>query len=630
MSALPIKEDNRFYPSKKVPLILFFVLCGILFFILNYQNAILIKYLFQKGQFRWMNAATGVLIPQKLEFYLGRMQEVFFGPLSQIIAGLGFAVYCFVFLRNASSRKFALAVFGYLLFTKFDVLLFPPYGDAIGGPFAEALFLKDVGFNYPWLAQQVGYEVGGPRVYLFSTYPTYLAVLMKLLPWPQVFLVVNHLLVFGMAATVATLLRSILRKVDNPVSAILGTLVLLAIPSFQVQTEAINMEMPSTFFIMLSAYFLIQKKFPLAGAMTILAVGIKGTEILACWAFFLISAGLFFGLLNFSKEDPAEKKWTFNTKVLLWGVAMLAVSCLKVLSKFLINDAHIVEGMLRLGIGWYSLSRMPSFYIYLVCVAIFAAFFLKWKKGEGKEGANILPHPPREFYTVWVMIVYAAMWFSLFFNFYAVSPRYRVSLYPFLVFVVIYAVSFLIRRKYWREWGIVLVLVITLFGSYGAFYKPMEENDHVQLERSLEYRNDLEVNRQIVKSIESRFADFQIVAPFIIAQSLAIPELGYIEKKMKVMIYGFSCIYRNIQPFPGMKRVRLGRTVYVGVKVQSPIQELPYPLNPYDRVVEEIQYGNKKAWLFFGGISIDSVLRASNRMKLKELAAGEPLKRRPK
>ncbi len=620
METLPVHDGKKFSPYRKILLAVFFVFLTLLFYLVNYRSPAWIEGLFRQGQTAWLNSITGVETVQPLEFYLGRAHETFFGPLSQVISGLGFAAFAILFLPEATLLQFGIAVFLYLILTKPEALLFPPYGDAIGGPFAEAIFLKDNGFNYIWLSKQAGYAMGGPLVYLFSIYPSYLAILMKLLPWPKVFLAVNHLVVFGMAATIATLLRSIFLKAgakqgwpyrENSVLAILSTLLLLAIPAFQVQIEAINMEIPSAFFIMLSAYFLIEKRIHAAGLITIVAVFIKGTEILACWAFFLISLGLFFGLF-----EPKGKRSSVGYKILLWGGGLLVLSFLKVFSKFFIKDQHISHHMLEFAIGWASLYQLPLFYLYLVSLGIFslAVWKNKMTAGEGRCDTSI------DLYPVWVMFMYGGMWIVLFFNFYAVSPRYRVSLYPFLVFSVVYAVAFLIRKKYWKEWGIIVAVAVIFWSSYGAFYPSMEENDHVLLERSLEYRSDLEVNRHIARSIEARFSKFQIVAPFIIAQSLAIPELGYVSKKLKVMIYGYYCNYREIHLFPGIRFVKLAGTLYVGIKAVSPIPGLPYPVHNEDRVVEEIHYGNKKAWLFLGGISIDTVMRATNVIKLEELS----------
>ena len=131
-----------------------------------------------------------------LSFYLGRIHEIIIGPFSQVFAGLFLLSLIYLYFRQVSLKIFALIIFIFLVITKYEVLTFPPYGDAIGGPFAEAIWLFQNSFNYQGLLNQPGYAAGGPKVYIFSIFPTYLALLMKCSPSVKVFIVFNHLVFF--------------------------------------------------------------------------------------------------------------------------------------------------------------------------------------------------------------------------------------------------------------------------------------------------------------------------------------------------------------------------------------------------------------------------------------------------
>ena len=419
-----------------------------------------------------------------------------------------------------------------------------------------------------------------------------------------------------MAALIIAIFREILLKCFDRNSANLIALCLLFLPLFQSQIEAINMELPSAFFILLSAYFLINQRISLAGWMTLVAMLIKGTGVLASAAFFVISFFAFFGFWGSSK---GKTKWT----MLFWGSFLLCLASFRVLLKYIIKDQHVSAGMVSLGVGWPSLSKSIIFYLYGISFIFIMLYSIKQKFFPNKSPHQSNDFMKNHFNVIWMMFIYGAMWFILFFNFYAVSPRYRLAVYPFLVFCVFYVINLIIKDS-WIKKGLMLVIFVVIsFSSYGLFYKPMLENDHVLLERSLEYRNDLELNQRLSKLIEHRYSNYRIGAPFIIAQMLAIPELGYVNKDLDVMIYGFECTYAKIKSFPGIKNLDIRKTIYVGVKVAQLNENLSYPIHPHDRVLEEIQYGNKRVWIFMGGVAIDSVLRAMRMMKLKEVWKGK-------
>ena len=114
--------------------------------------------------------------------------------------------------------------------------------------------------------------------------------------------------------------------------------------------------------------------------------------------------------------------------------------------------------------------------------------------------------------------------------------------------------------------------------------------------------------------------EYTIAAPFLVAHSLALPELGYVTKKLDVMIYGFPCTYGGIKPFRGLEHVDIRRTIWVGLKQDLPdfMQIKDYPVSPYDKVVEKIVVGRRQATLFMGGVAVEK-MRLISRAVLKQL-----------
>jgi len=539
---------------------------------------------------------------ETLEFYQGRIQETVFGPALQVLSYLLLALLLARYFANTSIKKFALIIFLFLLVTKFEVLLFPPYGDAIGGPFAEGLWLSQHSFDYRGLFNQPNFSVGGPRVYFFSLYPGFLALTLKLIPWTPVFLAFHHLLTFALTAGIIAMLRECGRKTFGQDLAWLSSLVLLSLPLFQSQSEAINMEIPVTFFTMWSAYALSQRRWGQCALLACLAAAVKGIGVIACGAVALVF------LMEIFRTPRLKEK----IRLLALSLLVLVTAAFIGGAKFFFKDTHVQQGLVRWDAGWPSLQKEFIFYLFLISVVVFMVYasfrFLKSRREKYSDAGIFTPA---------VMFLFAGMWFFLFLNFYAVSPRYRVALYPFLVFLVIYTITLVLK------WGIVqrllaiAVLIVSCWYSYGVFYGSIPDNDHVLLERSLEYRNDLEVNRRLVRIAEQRYNNQLIVAPFTIAQALAIPQLGYVKSKLNVMIYGFGLKYGGILNYPGLHNLDPTKTIFVGVWVAPIDPSFAYPVGPRDTIIEEITVGNKKASFFFGGYAIETLWRVRHGLIIK-------------
>jgi hypothetical protein len=112
----------------------------------------------------------------------------------------------------------------------------------------------------------------------------------------------------------------------------------------------------------------------------------------------------------------------------------------------------------------------------------------------------------------------------------------------------------------------------------------------------------------LAKEIDRNYSHLTIGAPFIMAQLLAFPQLGYVDRNLDVMIYGMRCSYGGIKNFNTLKDIDISKTVWVGVKTQFFSQIIPdftYPVGPNDRVLKEVVVGNKKATIFVGGFAIE-------------------------
>jgi len=602
-----MEQQNR----KWVIFIAFLLLAA---FLIQLSSIPTTTYLYNQGSFELLNYLTERNINQPLGYYLGQMHQLYFGPIFILLSGIAFLIFTWVWLKEKNVFTFAFAVLGYLLLSRFEVLFFPPYGDSVSGPFAEAFWLANHSFNYVELAAQPGFPQGGPKVYLFSIYPTFQAILIKLIPSSKLFLAINHLIVFVLGAFVISLFRQIALKVYDKEISLLLSILFLSFPLFQSQVEGINMEMPLVFFSMLSLYYLINKRLWLAAIMAVCATLIKGVGIIICGTVFSVCLFLFF-------FGQGKRRFQIST---LWpGLLVMSFVALKAfLSMFVLYEQGNIAlvGFLQ---GWKENSKLPVLYMYFTSLFIFLVYYgYDRLRGHSRNYFDYF----KKHYVASIIFLCAFAWFVLFLQSYGAQYRYRLLLTPLNLFCVFYIVALFIRSKKFVQGVLILLISFSFFCSYGFLYKidpinPHEPGLHSALERTLEYRNDLQVQLLVTKKIEDQFSGYLIGAPFTIAQTLAFPKLGYVTKDLDVMIYRFPCTYGGIKMFEGLEHINVLKTIWIGYDtvVDSKILSIihTYPVASSDFVVERIVRGKRKAILFQGGTNIEKYRRI--RLKLYEV-----------
>jgi len=552
----------------------------------------LITRAFESGQIEDLNFWAGSGGEHSLDFYQGEIRSRWTGPVSNILCHFLLALVLFFYASGLSFWRFTLCIFLFLVVTKFNVLFYPPYGDAIGGPFAEAIWLKNHHFNYLKLFDEPAYQLGGPKVYFFSVYPTYLALLYTLIPSVKMFLFVNHLLVFAMAAVIVSLIRNMSAKIFDEKSALLSSIIVLALPLFQSQAEAINMEMPCLFFSVLAIYYLICKSLVKATLYALICLWVKGHGILVCGTVFAVS--IFLCVF----DRTIKKDWNIFFALLALPIVML----LKVGSKFLLNDQHVSAGMVKFLAGWPSLKIMYLFPMYALSVVVIIFFMIK----KSLRNKDLIKKMCTSYYPTVVIIVTGAMWFLLFLNFYAVSPRYKLALAPYLILCMIIACLSPACMKKIRTPFLFLVLIATALGSYGFYHVPLGANYHIFLERSLEYRQELTMNRKLISTVKGKYKDLKVAAPFLMAQILAMPEYGYVRKAADVTAYGMPIFYGDIKNFEGLKKMDIMKTVWIGLAADYMNRgRITYPVHSRDKVVDRIEWGRAWSEIFIGGFAIE-------------------------
>ncbi len=572
---------------------IFAVALFILFAIFKYNSPQYIADLYNAQSFPLLNALAQTKDNQNLDFYLGRIEENVTGPVSSMFAGLIFLLFCLTHLKKTRTFPYIVSVFIFLILSKLEVLSFPPWGDHVGGSLEEAVWLLRNHFDYVGLFHQPGSIYGGPKYFLFSIYPGAVALLMKICPTPQSFIMTAHLLTFAFAAMMVGLLRKIFLKLFDDTTAILGSLFLLSLPLFQTMMEMINMDMATTFFSFLSAYALIRQRFGWATILALVAVWTKGSGAAACGAVFL-TCGLVFLFSQTHRYRP---------KLIVYGLLCLFMAFLQVYlrGKFVHTiDMHHNTVKFLCGLPhFWGHQYLTSFFLFSLVGVVW--LLIKDKKTE--------PDFVVKYYIPVVMLIESLCWFLLHLNVSIMGPRYKLTLTPFLLFGVVYAYVVVFKNKTFVKISLAIAILVSFFSVYG-FLEGERIDSHYyaynELERSLEYRNDLKLHQKLVREFETNFAGFTIGAPHVTAQILAFPEFGYVQKPLDVMMYGMNITFGGIKNFSGLRNVDLKKTIWIGFHDTTP-HDFPYPIDPMDRVVKTINVGDKQATLFMGGLALEKL-----------------------
>ncbi len=572
---------------------IFFALAYILFYFCG-QSAV--QTLYQKSCFNLLNKLTDSHQDQSLNYYLGKIENTFLGPIKSLLSGSLFLLFAYQYLRQATFFRFTLAVFVYLILTRPEVLSYPPYGESITGPFSDAIWLTQNNLNYVGLLHQDTFAKGGPQIYPLSIYPLFLSLLMKLSVSSIIFLVVIHLIVFLLGAFIITIIKELATELWDERVGILTAILFLSLPLFQSMVELINLEIPNVFFAIFSIYFLSKRKYLLSCLCAIMSVLIKVTGFIVCIS---VLAAMIIHLFIENKNE--RKEWSKN--LVYATVTFIFATAIGFLRNKIIG-AQPFYNKVALFIGWPCLKTNLWFWIYLTLLVFFLIEMgLSIKKSRTNQVAS-------KYLPIAVFFLTALLWFFMYLNFTAIAYRYELLLAVFLIFCIIHVLHYVLGQKKIILSAMTILILISFISSHGLVYAltGIPAINPTELERSLEYRNYLKADRLTVQEIIDRYANYTIVAPFGMAEELSLPMLGYNHQNLDIQQYGMRTTL-GIKPFEGIDRLDLKKTIYVGYtfdKLKG--YPLAYPFDPgKDRLVKKIFWGDQEVLIFKGGSAINQV-----------------------
>jgi hypothetical protein len=595
--------------SKKNFWILFAVFTGLFFFV-KYQSPQIVHFLYHH-HLDFLNQMTATSVSRVLDYYLGRVEDWYTGPLQTLISGLLLMSFCLVYGKGMKLWRLTFVFLIYFFITRFEVWLYPPYGELVMGPLAPAYWLATHHFDYSSLLAQDSFTTGGPRTYETSLFPPIVAALMMIFSSTKMFLFLFHAIVFALAAGIAALLKELLAKFYDEDIALLGAVLLVSLPLWQSMSEQLNIGMPHAFFAVLSVQYMFQRRFASASIAAVFSSLFKAPGAITC-AVLCLAVGVLF--------VTSEERLSKRIKSVLWGLLALGVGAINFIVRSRLMGDQPAHNKVDFLSGWPYMSHMAVTWLYLASLIAFWGYLIKeFLELNDKSEWRLLFN--RHLNAI-IMFAMAGAWYGLYLNFSVMGYRYEVLLAPFLVFCLMFVVFLFIKQRNARVWTLIASIVFALICSYGLLYDrniPSSIYSYHDYERSLEYRNDIKMHMALGKEMEENYADYLIAAPHVVAHKFGIYQFGYVNQPLDVMIYGMRCTYGGIKNFTGLSDIDIARTIWIGFEKNHISDNIDFPIGPQDRLIKRVTYGDKEALIFQGGFAVEKVrlmIEMSRRQKI--------------
>jgi hypothetical protein len=438
-----------------------------------------------------------------------------------------------VVARIGLGKALVLFVFALLLIYRPQAIFYPPYWDAVLGFFHEAIWLSQNNFHYAGLAfEQDGYLAGGPRIYLLSIVPTFIALLMKALPDVRVVFVVLHLGNYLLAGGVIYLVTEIVRTRLHLCYALLAGLALLCQPMFVAQAYQLNAEILMSFLCLLALKRYLEQRHVEAGCWMVLAYFVKQPAVLFAFSM----AGVFL------VTQLRTRRQIFPFLLYLFPFVLMMFAD-NVLAAKLHNPRSIPElggvDFRQYFELWYikqqvmgMVGRVPDlFVVFIVVPALSSLVITRTVLGyiRGKRFFSVLKEHALEL----ILIATTAMFLLKSVTLISWIPRYMTYLIPGILILLALLLSRFSKRIGGATFG--LIIIWGILNQFGMFYKQSTANNGYVLERSLEYEADLELNQLITKTVEQNFSDRPIITHWPLTHMLMMPGFGYVETPQHVI-----------------------------------------------------------------------------------------------
>jgi hypothetical protein len=471
--------------------------------------------------------------------------------------------------RARAALRFALVWLGVGLLLR-EAIAEPPVWDAATGLFPAAFALAENGFDLRDLLSRPGWAHGGPNIHQLSAVTWGTSLLVWAVPAREAWLPILHALHFAAAAgtLIGALRLAALVLPRAPAAAV--AIALLLSPLFLVQAASLYTELPLALCTVWAVLAAAQRQLGRALVWSALACAVKEAGIVVPVA---LAAGeaLAAGPARVRLPRVAALALPAAASLLLqlgisvpveetWGVRPIAY-------------AEQLRDVAR------KLSAVPDLALLLVGFAAFAAAALPeaWRALRGSD-----PGAASRVRALAILVAGAFAGFHLLVPLTGVEvyllPRYYVQILP----LVLIGCADLARRLAGPRAALLLPAGLAVFfalnrhGDFAGLYPPVAGNEFSLAERSLEYRDLLAAQRELVAAAERLPPGLPVYYGLHEHFLFAHPRLGYAAGPPP----GGRCIWLD----PQLRRARLADLPqrfailydfigYGGVQLQALVRE---------------------------------------------------------
>lgn len=429
-----------------------------------------------------------------------------------------------------------------------EIIDSPPYYDFATGLFVEADFLARTNFDYTALFyEQDRWLLGGAGVYLTSVLPTFLAVLMKVLPTARDVLMAFHLFTFACASLTALVVYALVRRQTNRVGGILIAAGLLTLPIFSVQIDMLGMDLPMTACGVVAAWLAVNERYAWASFASTMAYLMKATGMLVTVSLWLYLAVVILFGHRTATASIRRKRW------LGLGACSVALALQFTLNQWVAQiprDSNIESWNVsqRLFFGENMIRFTPYWFpdvLVLLAIALVGTLIIVLADAATRQTARhsrgVIPAVVRflsaafmrrrAVFFGWIVIGLLAGVMTMRY----VLPRYCTLGAPFL-FVILGTILFSfesLRRI--AAVAVCVLIMLNLANWNGDFYPGQDfaRRTGALLERSHEYLKDHRSNIEVVRLLVAEHDGVPIIAPAPFVQFLTLPSLGYVDEPLE-------------------------------------------------------------------------------------------------
>lgn len=486
----------------------------------------------------------------------------------------------------------ALAGFLALVLLRGTALADPPYWDALIGLFPQAHWQAANGLDpFRLLREQPGYVQGGASVYPFSAIPPLLALLERALPDASARFALLHLASFACAGLAAGAVYRLARPCGRG-AAVLAAAVFLAQPGVQALASQIGLEMPLVACAACALAALAEGRFAASFGWAAAALLVKPTGVVVAVAAlaYLLARALFPRVAG--PRAGGELGWAAAHAFL--GATFAAQLAILAAFERAPPGTGILAGLVPLATK--RLWAVPEFGVALALLAIGAG--VAWARR-----ARSTPIPA----AVLVPALFLAVYLGVLAQWQNTLPRYFVAAYPAAIALVVAALARCVPARLVGP-ALGALALYGLLGAHGGLQPerpaayaapgetaPLAANDGWLLERSLRFRDGLELDRQVARYASER-TDAVFVAPWPLHQALLEPALGYVTRRVECATAETPVAWTR-EPPPRLADLRAGDREILWILTPNVFAGRASVPLPGDVVVQRFAVGDQRAFV---------------------------------